>query len=401
MLKEVAYMITNRVQLLNVLHTIIMLAILAGLVLFPVAYTIQAIYAQVPPWTETVPQPVTLALAKIFALTLAVYIWQYHARRDFVEVHVRHMREGYRLVGFTMMCITAAGALAVVSILAAHAGLAVLSSIVYPLLVLTISVCGPLYARTVRLDGTLSSITLASVQPVKRILYHDRRMILMLIGMLLSALLLVGAAGVPLVRAMNITSTPPPAAVAVTSVPPPTDFFDEGYAPEAIQTIFYTDGLTLEIPRTIRNHAERIAQIVTMFFAVVGVMLLFIVLPAVIIMAIYWFIRLRREGRGKRLPKILSEREPMPVFNDHQDGDEREFILPFLKKRRRRSMIPLNPIRRAFRDKIMEYIKHGAPIHVSDTPAEMIRRIETEDLTQLAAQYCEVRYSHSQEGNQL
>jgi len=389
-------MTKKRIQFVRTLYNVIMLSVLAGMVLFPVSYFTQEIYSRAPAWTETVPQILTLALGKTFLLTLAIYIWQYHARRDYVEIHVRHMREGYRLVGFIMMCVVAAGALAVVSVLAARAGLMILAVVVYPFLVLTISVCGPVYARTIRLDSTLESITLASVQPVKRILYHDFRMMLGLSGALLGVVLLVGLAVIPVARVMRITgSVSVPLPYTSPGVYSPSIALFDGDTPlpqEAPPTIVYIDAPTLTIPRTIRDQAERVARIIAVIFAVGGAALLLIVLPAVIIRAIYMFIKIRREGRSTRKSKILQQNKLPPVYDERHDDDEREFVFPFLQKRHRRPVIPTNPIRRAFRDKIMEHIKRGAPIHVSDTPTDMVKRIKNEDLTQLAARYCETRY---------
>jgi len=81
-------------------------------------------------------------------------------------------------------------------------------------------------------------------------------------------------------------------------------------------------------------------------------------------------------------------------FNDTNAQDEREFILPRRKKEKPapRSQKE-HPIRRLFRETITRHIKAGVTINPSDTPADMTKRIQTEDLSVLSERYANIRYT--------
>jgi len=74
--------------------------------------------------------------------------------------------------------------------------------------------------------------------------------------------------------------------------------------------------------------------------------------------------------------------------------DEREFIRPKARKRNRiRSVFSeLHPIRRLFKETAKKHVKMGVSIKKSDTPTDIKNRIHSEDISDLADEYAEVRY---------
>ena len=389
-------MTANRLRWVKGLYNIIMFSIIIGFVALPVAGITEMVYEYTSTTGDTaftLNWGPMLALTYIFFTALAFYIWMFVIRGN-PDIHVEHMGDMNRLTGFSVFTFTCAVAFAAMGVLSARFGFYHLARGFYPFLVLVISVGYPMYVRMVLLDKTLSAISIASVQPVKRILDFDNRVIACLTGGIILfvlgfSLVFVG----PFITAARHIPLPDP--MTIMTYTPEDDYADDLYAElERIIEILQEDveeWRTIRIPEGIRRFLELFMfylQRVLTFFTLT---FLIVVTIAIIAGAVYLIVNMwRRYGRRRSRPPLTldSQEEEM----GYTDIEEREFILPVLNFKRRKITSPKDPIRKKFRDKIMEHMKRGVWIPASDTPTEMARRITTEDIRHLASEYSKTRY---------
>jgi len=245
-------------------------------------------------------------------------------------------------------------------------------TIIYPTL-LIIAVTGRiLQVRMIKMDRSLEVIQSSYKQPIDKMIAFDYKLtaglIIVITGMALVLYFLLIA---PLTNAIgnaninlpeieiesNVGSIPESAAR-----PPISPFQDSEDLPERPPSLFW-DLLT------------------HILFGVVIIGLL-----ALVIYGTYRFLMF-----------LLSTRlyKGNYAANSSDIEDHREFIRPISSRRFQRirsALAELHPTRRMFRDTAKKHIKMGIPIKKSDTPTDISKRIQSEDISNLVEEYAQVRY---------
>ena len=241
----------------------------------------------------------------------------------------------------------------------------------YPIL-LTITVLGRiLLMRMLKMNMSLDAIETAYKQPIDKIITFDYK---------LTAGLVVAIPGVAFVIYMLLISPVieliwQTAVPAIEITPPEIGERPIGAIPAAAPTEAEAHDLSFREP----SRAWRL--LTTVFFGVGSI--------GVIAGVCYGIFRLVLFILTRSASKYIEQ----TVETDIEDI--REFVRPASTRRRRLHdvFVELHPIRRLFRDTAKKHIKMGVSIKKSDTPTDMAMRIQSEDISNLADEYAQVRYN--------
>jgi len=243
----------------------------------------------------------------------------------------------------------------------------------YAAMIIIVSVGARLHTRMTMVNSSLEVITQNSTQPVQRILAFDYK------AMFVLALVLIGITVLlnfivfrPLLEMivrhwpdLEWASTLPPGEAYLPMV-------DEPGMGEVAAAMMY--GMELSEPPLIWRILEWL-----LFFALV---------PLIALAALFIFIR-------HMYNVIMQFRIKDSEDADHADGfsDVKEFIhAPSAISRWWRRPRNENKLRKLFRETVTRHIKKGVPINKSDTPVEMVTKIQNEDISTLAEDYAAIRY---------
>jgi len=239
-------------------------------------------------------------------------------------------------------------------------------AVTYPILIVVIILGSEIYSRMTKVDASLEVISRTSAQPVGLILRFDHKMMLVLAVVLILFTLVSRVVLVdPLLEQISRIRLP---SFEFTGAPLPAEPVQADEIPENPMEFMVEEQRE---PHLIWHLLEFIMQLVTAL----------ILLSLLIVGLVNAYMLM--EYRKRKTLKL-------------EGGDEKAFIIPELVKKSRRNLRSLpwqeNKTRRLFRKKIMRYRKMGVPIIQSDTPTQMAKRIEKEDIRDLAADYEKVRY---------
>jgi len=245
-------------------------------------------------------------------------------------------------------------------------------TVIYPFL-LAIAVTGRiLLLRLIKMDRSLEAMHLSYKQPIDKIVAFDYK---------LTAGLIAALVGVSL--AMYLLLIAPIAGAIFRAVPalPQIDIDSGREMPDDTR-------LESSLPITdLLNIPERAPSPFWEFLTRIAFGIVSLAIIAIILYGLYRFLMLllsRRAGNdGMHVDSASTE-------------DEREFIRPQSRTRNRvrSAFTELHPIRRLFKETAKKHIKMGVSIKQSDTPTDIKNRIHSEDISNLAEEYAQVRYKH-------
>ncbi|MCL2189925.1 MAG: DUF3488 domain-containing protein [Defluviitaleaceae bacterium] len=243
-------------------------------------------------------------------------------------------------------------------------GLAVL----YPLLILFILTACLIHRKMAAVDESLENITRTSKQPVARILSFDARFTTVMgaVIILLALVLFFGAFA--------------PAASAIQGWRPSMEW-DGSRAEYTVQQQMPRDAFLVDI--------DEFAPTETPFMRVMN-MLYWIVGGAVALLGLVYFVTMI----FRAIIAYLRGLSPVTLSADMLDGayeEEKNFILP-QRSKEIRTRLAENEVRKQFRLTVKRHMQKGVPIQKSDTPAQISRKITTEDINALTEKYRAVRY---------
>jgi len=267
------------------------------------------------------------------------------------------------------------GAIVVLSIVAARMGYWPLLAI-YPPLLLFMGIGRTVLSHMLQMDVSLEAVQLSSAQPVERIISFNYKLMLGL-GVVMLALTLV-VFSVLVEPIMNIIADRFhfPWTIHISDVEYTVPPDDRGATQNWSDSLMQFDEET---------EPTLLAQVMQIIFRVISVLAV-VVFVAVIIILVFTTIMNALNKEHFTQPEHISDTE-----------DKREFILPRRVKTtgRRRKPHDEHPVRRLFRETVSRHMKMGVPIDKSDTPTDMVGRIESEDITKLANDYADVRYRNT------
>jgi len=257
-----------------------------------------------------------------------------------------------------------------------------ITRIVYPVLIGIILVGGILYAHITRMDFTLEAVTLDSKQPVKRILRFDYRLMLVLLAVMLGSMFFLRVTVLDRTMAIVYDFRFPEQTFQLRDRTPVYEPAEDGR--------YWGDGITIQDIGEQRGHGSiQFLYILSRLLIPVGIAMMIVVLAMVIVgLGSRLFMR---EGRG-----IFRERPPLS-----DDEDERIFIVPPQRRTQMEALIdavrrPEHPTRRRFRKKILQHKKTGVVFTPADTPSQMANRVTAEDISKLVEEYQAVRYGYDE-----
>jgi len=244
-------------------------------------------------------------------------------------------------------------------------------TVIYPML-LTIAVAGRiLLLRLVKMDRSLEAMHLSYKQPIDKIIVFDYKLtasiVVALVGISLAIYLLLIA---PITSAIfRAIPALPQIEVESAHIMPDASWLGSS---QAMTELLY---MPERAPSPFWQLLTRI---------VFGILSLVII--AIILYGIYRFFMFLLSHR--------THRNNMQMDTASTE-DEREFIRPKARRHRIRSpFMELHLIRRLFKETAKKHIKMGVSIKQSDTPTDIKNRIHSEDISNLAEEYAQVRYKN-------
>jgi len=240
-------------------------------------------------------------------------------------------------------------------------------TVAYPTL-LCIAVLGRiLLIRMIKMNNSLDAMHLSYKQPIDKIIMFDYKLI---------AGIVVAVIGISIIIFVLVIA--PTSQLIWNNIPnaPELGSWSRGDLPPAQTPL--TNQTDMPNPPVFRFWNI----LATVFFGITGV--------GLVIGAAYGIYRILLYISSRRYKRDQQESTPTDI------QDEREFIRPRVKKQRKKALIAiaeLHPIRRLFRDTAKKHVKIGVQIKKSDTPTDIATRIRSEDISTLAEEYAEVRYS--------
>ncbi|MCL2420577.1 MAG: hypothetical protein FWD03_01855 [Defluviitaleaceae bacterium] len=245
------------------------------------------------------------------------------------------------------------------------------AAIVYPILIMVIIIGHAIYSRMAKVDMSLEVITQTSTQPVRQILALDHKMMPVLVAVLLLFTFVAYVAFAdPLMRLI----------ASHISIP---QFETTGYDGPFINTNHFSmlqaPGLSF-LAMGAETHP---------IWAFLDAMIYYLLMSVAALLAAALLIT-----SIVTLYRLLGHKKAAPAYAGE---DEKAFVIPEKVKNARRKLwdffpMPEDKTRRMFRKKIMKHKKMGVPINKSDTPTQMVDRIQSEDISALATEYEKVRY---------
>ncbi|MCL1843137.1 MAG: hypothetical protein FWF79_04935 [Defluviitaleaceae bacterium] len=277
-------------------------------------------------------------------------------------------RGGFSGVGSVFLC---AAVFIALSIWAAQGEYWVLVAL-YPSLLAASSIACVALVHMVQMDMSLEAVQLSSAQPVKGIISFNYRLVAGLsAGILVLTIIVYFAFAGPVLN--FITSLSP----QLPQLTRPAAYEDELQREQPMGRD-WTDPYSA-LPFTPREPSA---------FARFVHLLLQIIITLVGIFGAGFFIFVIARAIFRR----LSYRPYEYGITDKNADDTREFIFNRRKKAKPVYVRSDDSTRKLFRETINRHIKAGVVIKKSDTPTDMVKRIETEDISALARDYAKVRY---------
>jgi len=247
---------------------------------------------------------------------------------------------------------------------------------VYPGLFLAAAVGRLVIMHMVQMDKSLEAILESSPQPVDAIIKFDYKLVagLAVVMICIAAVLYFLIFAPILGAAWGIVPGLPP----LDQRPPQEELIRELIDPDTI----FPDAP----PRDQYTAMSPLFRFLDVFFRILATVATFFILAFLLFVIARAIVRfLSRRSRGDNSPDALRGIQ-----------EEREFILPQIKRRKRARTVfaDEHPVRRRFREKVQNHMKMGVPIKKSDTPTDMTKRIQSEDISDLAEAYAPVRYNN-------
>ena len=253
---------------------------------------------------------------------------------------------------------------------AMYAGTSIFT-ILYPAL-LCIAVLGRiLLIRMIKMNSSLDAMHLSYKQPIDKIIVFDYKLIVGIVVVVIAISVI-----------MYVLIIAPLVQLIWNNIPNAPEF--GGWTRGELPT-----GTTPAQPPT-ASQADIPAPPVFRFWNALATVLFGITGIGMLIGTAYGIYRILLYLSSRRYNRDQLESAPTNI------QDEREFIRPRAKKQRKKALVAiaeLHPIRRMFRDTAKKHIKVGVQIKKSDTPTDIVTRIRSEDISTLAEEYAEVRYS--------
>ena len=245
---------------------------------------------------------------------------------------------------------------------------------IYAVLMIFVSVGSKLHTRMVQVNDSLEVITQTSTQPVKKILAFDYKATLVFCIVIVGLIVFLH---VFFIRPALEAASEIRINMQLGPLPPHADLDeangDTSYTPGGID---FSD-IELRDPWLIWVILER--------------MLMTMVPPIIILGVAYLLFRLAREVLRHMKGRNIQEHEHASGFED-----VKEFISA--PKARRPWFFAHrgeHKLRRLFRETMTRHIKKGVPIKKTDTPVQMAKKVQAEDLSGLVEEYTAVRYGKS------
>jgi len=245
---------------------------------------------------------------------------------------------------------------------------------VYAVLIAFVGVGSRLHIRMTYVNESLALITQTSTQPVKKILAFDHK------AMVVLSLVIVGLT----VFLHMFLFRPALEAVSGLQFNFQIDLPDN-YIPEPVMPQLPRGG-GMDFFEQIDFDPEDWEP--WLIWRVLEWLIVFVLLPALALGAGIVIYRVVRE---------ICRRLGIKNKQDHEHASGFEDIKEFIRTPKPKRTWFFGPrgehkLRRLFRETMTKHIKKGVPIRKSDTPLEMVEKVQAEDISSLVEEYAAVRY---------